>query len=272
MSACCRGARDDLASSAHRHAALVAADVAATGYELRLPAGADDVRATAINTRSGPPVPFSVPTEQPQALGLAYRPRVCWGADESLRHGGDGAELWPPVYSPAQALTVHHAATANDDPDPAATIRAIYQYHAVELGWGDIGYHFLIDKAGVLYEGRWSGVDGLPGHREDGQVATAGHVLGFNTGNLGIALLGEFTNRAPTAAARRTLTLLLAALVRVHGMDPLGAVHYVNPVNAAAKDVDTLSGHRDWLATECPGEKLYGGLSSLREDVARLLT
>jgi hypothetical protein len=209
----------------------------------------------AINTSSGPPVGFSVPTVLPRALGLKYLPRACWGADESLRYDSEG-EIWPPEYSPVQALTVHHTVTANDDPDPAATIRGIYGYHTVDQGFGDIGYHFLIDEAGRLYEGRWSGPDGIPGHRADGQVVTAGHVLGYNTGNIGIALLGDFTDRAPTAAAWRTLTLVLAGLAGLHGLDPLSTVHYVNPVNSATKDVDAISGHLDWLATECPGEKL----------------
>jgi N-acetylmuramoyl-L-alanine amidase len=52
-----------------------------------------------------------------------------------------------------QKLIVHHTATQNNDPDPPATIRSIYYYHAVTQGWGDIGYNFLIDEAGNLYEG-----------------------------------------------------------------------------------------------------------------------
>jgi hypothetical protein len=178
--------------------------------------------------------------------------------------------VWPPVYSPAQAFTVHHTVTANNDPDPASTIRGIYRYHAVDLAWGDIGYHFLIDEAGRLYEGRYSGPDGLPGHREDGQVATAAHTLNYNTGNIGVALLGDFTGREPSAAAQGTLTLLLAVLAQFHELDPLGTVHYVNPVNGMAKDTGTISGHRDWGATECPGAKLYPMLGSLRADAARL--
>lgn len=266
----CQGARDDLEGAGDVHSVLVVADAATTGYELRLPAGATDVHSAAINTRSGPAVRFSIPTELPRAFGLKYLSRACWGADESLRYNDKGAEAWPPAYSPAQALTVHHTVTANDDPDPAATIRAIYRYHAVDLGWGDIGYHFLIDEAGRLYEGRWSGPDGIPAHREDGQVVTAGHVFNFNPGNIGIALLGDFTERVPSAAASWTLTLVLAGLARVHGLDPLGTVHYVNPVNGMVKNTRTISGHRDWGVTECPGKNLYPMLGSLRTGIARL--
>src|SRR5215475_14945518 len=112
--------------------------------------------------------------------------RAAWGADESLRLEPDGTEIWPPEYFSVQALTVHHTATANGDPDPAATVRAIYYYHAVSLGWGDIGYHLIVDEAGTVYEGRWSGSDMVPVFAAtpgpDGRplMVNGGHVLGYN--------------------------------------------------------------------------------------------
>ena len=66
--------------------------------------------------------------------------RAGWGADEALRFDASGNELWPPEFHPTQKLIVHHTAGQNGDPNPAATIRAIYYYHAVTRGWGDIGY------------------------------------------------------------------------------------------------------------------------------------
>lgn len=157
---------------------------------------------------------------------------------------------------------------ANDDPDPAATVRAIYQLHAVTNDWGDIGYHFLIDEEGRIYEGRYSGDDGLPAHDADGKVVTAFHVGGFNSGNLGIALLGTFTEQGPKEAARAALTRLVKVLVRHHGVDPQARVTYTNPVNGTQKEVAEISGHRDWMATECPGEVMYGELERLRTAVA----
>ena len=61
-----------------------------------------------------------------------------------------------------QTLTVHHTVTANTDPDPAATVRAIYFFHCITEDFGDIGYHLLIDQAGTVYEGRYSGPDPVP--------------------------------------------------------------------------------------------------------------
>ena len=107
-------------------------------------------------------------------------------------------------------MTVHHTATANGDADPAATVRAIYRYQAVDRGFGDIGYQYLIDESGRVYEGRYSGTDSYPGHDADGvNVVTAAHVGGFNSGNTGIALLGTLTSLEPTPAARSSLEGLL---------------------------------------------------------------
>src|SRR5207247_276288 len=139
-------------------------------------------------------------------------------------------------------------------------------------GWGDIGYHLLVDEAGTVYEGRWSGTDpvpafaGTPGPDGRPQLVTAGHAFTFNPGNVGIALLGDLTGQPPTAAARRSLTLVLAALCAVTGTDPAGTVDYVNPVNGNTRTVDAISGHRDWNPTECPGNTFYPQLPSVRTD------
>ncbi|MGW6917982.1 N-acetylmuramoyl-L-alanine amidase [Kitasatospora sp. NPDC054939] len=250
--------------------ALIAVDGAA-GYELRLPDGAAQVRSAAIDTVHGPARTAFVPASAPASLGGAvYLPRAAWGADESKRFK-NGVENSPAKYYPAQTLTVHHTDTPNADPDPSATVRAIYEHHAVTLDWGDIGYHFLIDEAGRIYEGRWSGDDGLPAHDAAGKVVTAFHTAGFNSGNLGIALLGTLGDREPTPAARTSLTALLALAAGAHGLDPQAQVTYVNPVNGVTKSVQTISGHRDWLATECPGGTTYATLPALRTDVAGLL-
>jgi hypothetical protein len=195
--------------------------------------------------------------------------RAGWGADESLRFDPAGVEIWPAEFFGVQTITVHHTGTVNDDPDPAARVRAIYRNQAVVEGFGDIGYHFLIDERGRVYEGRRSGT-GIPGFDRAGQMVNAGHVAGFNAGNVGIALLGTLTDRTATRAARVSLTVLLAAIVRWHRLDPLGTVDYVNPINGATATVATIPGHRDWAPTECPGGPMYADLPAVRREVARL--
>ncbi|MEV0639086.1 peptidoglycan recognition family protein [Streptomyces sp. NPDC050619] len=254
-------------SDANGGALLVPADQA-SGYELKAPEGATGLRSLALDTTRGPQRTMAVPADTTRIRGLAYRSRPAWGADESLRFKPDGTENTPTEYYPFQTITVHHTATVNADPDPAATVRGIYELHAVTNDWGDIGYHFLIDEAGIIYEGRYSGEDAMPAHDADSKLVTAFHTVGFNSGNLGIALLGNLMEQGPTDAARSSLTGLVRALVRVHGVDPQATVTYTNPVNGTPKEVAEISGHQDWLETDCPGEVMYKELARLREAVA----
>ncbi|WP_229910885.1 N-acetylmuramoyl-L-alanine amidase [Streptomyces aurantiogriseus] len=247
--------------------ALIAAGDA-TAYELKAPAGASAVRALAIDTTDGPARHFKVPSEPTRVRGVPYLPRPAWGADESKRYK-DGKVNSPEQYYPLQSITVHHTDTPNDDPDPAATVRGIYEYHAVTLDWGDIGYHFLIDEAGTVYEGRYSGDDALPAFDPDGKLVTAFHTAGYNSGNLGIAFLGTLTDRPPTDAAKKALIRLIKVIARFKGLDPQAKITYVNPVNGVTKDVTTVSGHRDWLDTECPGRTMYDLLDEVRAAAAR---
>ncbi|MFF1798577.1 peptidoglycan recognition family protein [Kitasatospora sp. NPDC086009] len=267
----CAGGPDGADRTVGTATALIAAD-GAPGYDLRLPDGAANVRSAAIDTVHGPARTVSLaPTTPVTFCGVEYLSRAAWGADESKRFK-NGVENSPAKYYPLQTLTVHHTDTANADPDPAATVRAIYEYHAITNDWGDIGYHFLIDEAGRIYEGRWSGDDGIPAHDAAGNAVTAFHTAGFNSGNIGIALLGTLSSQAPTAPARTSLTALLAVLTRAHNLDPQAHVTFVNPVNGVTKPVEMISGHRDWLATDCPGGTMYADLPALRADVAAVPT
>ncbi|MFH8465611.1 peptidoglycan recognition family protein [Streptomyces sp. NPDC017991] len=240
----------------------------ASGYELRAPDGATELRSLAVDTTRGPMRAVAVPRDTTRVRGVAYLTRAAWGADEKLRFGSDGKEISPQTYHPFQTLTVHHTATANGDADPAATVRALYQVHAITNDWGDIGYHFLIDEAGRIYEGRYSGETATPAHDEDNKLVTAFHVLSHNPGNLGIALIGNLTSQGPTAAARDALTTLLRSMVRMHGVDPEAKVTYTSPTTGRTREVHEISGHRDWMATECPGGVMHGELAALRKAVA----
>ncbi len=230
----------------------------AEAYQVRVPSGARSPRAVVINTTDGP----SQPTTSSAAAcsdATAVVTRCEWSADESMM-------TWAPEYHPTQKLTVHHTATINDDGNAAATVRAIYRYQAVDRGFGDIGYQYLIDESGRVYEGRYSGTDSYPAHgAKGGNVVTAAHVGGFNSGNTGIALLGTLTSREPAPAARGALEDLLGELSARHGIDPHGSSEYVNPVSGATKMVANISGHRDWAATECPGGTLYARLPAIRD-------
>ena len=160
------------------------------------------MRTLAINTTDGPrrtAARRAVPTDPPPGVRdrARYRDRAGWEADETLRFGPDGTELFPTAFFDVQTFTVHHTVTANADPTPAATVRAIYVAHTVAQNFGDIGYHLLVDQQGGVYEGRWSGADPVPVFGPRGGrplMCNAAHVGGFNAANVGIALLGDLTS------------------------------------------------------------------------------
>ena len=134
---------------------------------------------TAVNTLTPPP---ETVFHTEAAGGITIVPRAGWGADEKLRFDKDNKEIWPPDYRAIKKVIVHHTVTRDPETDPRATLRAIYQYHAVSRGWGDIGYNFLIDQQGTIYEGRFGG-----------DRVVGGHALQYNWGSIGIAILGDYT-------------------------------------------------------------------------------
>ena len=273
---------------------LVSGD-GAEAYQVRgLPTGVRSPRTVAFNTTDGPMRTTGLQTGGAAATSACVS-RAEWGADESLR------SREAPDFFDAQVITLHHTATSNDDPDPAGTVRAIYEYHTVDNGWRDIGYNYLVSEDGRVFEGRWSGELGDTwdplgtnpdtysqacaaggsgadfAHEStsgDALVARGAHVAGFNTGNLGVALVGSFNDRGrykgePTAAAVSAAEQLLAELAERHTIDPEGAVDYVNDETSVT--VQAISGHRDYNATECPGDRLYALLPEIRSAVAALL-
>lgn len=200
--------------------------------------------------------------------GLTVVSRAGWGANE-------GATTWGPSYAPAQCITVHHAAmSVAGVRDYAASVRGIHSYHAVTQGWGDIGYHLLIDPNGVVYQGRATGFANQavfqPGSLlSKPQVVNGGHVFNANTGNIGICLLGHLDQTAPSQAMVNSLVRVLGHLCRGLKLDPRGSVRYTNGARSAMKPV--ITGHRDWADfagnTSCPGGLAYPLLPGIRSRV-----
>ncbi len=179
------------------------------------------------------PLRREVGTQPRRALaGRRFVSRVEWGADERLR--GDTREVGrtDPTRQPVRTLTLHHTATPNADPDPAATVRSLLRCHAVERGLGDLSYAFLIDADGRIYEGR---------HGSGDPANHAGHCAGGPAEDLGIALLGDFTDAVPAPAARRSLLYLLTGLVAWHRLDPFTGVRCADPPYAGPRLVDDLT-------------------------------
>ncbi len=159
-----------------------------------------------------------------------------------------------PVFTNVTHLIIHHSAGSNTANDWAAVVRAIWNYHVNSNGWDDIGYNWLIDPNGVLYEGRPDNYQGA-------------HFCGHNAGTMGVCVMGTYTNVTPTDAALNTLTELLAWKSCQEGIDPEGFSFH----SSSGLNLNNISGHRDGCNTECPGDAFYPMLPSVREDVANYI-
>lgn len=165
------------------------------------------------------------------------------------------------------ALTVGAALAAPGIANAAAptTVRAFGVEVVRRAGWGaDESFRFDAN-----------GDDTMPvfqGRKGNGpRMSNGAHVGGFNAGNVGICLLGDFTATQPTQAARMALVKTLAGLAHLTGLDPLGTTNYVNPISGATKTVPAIAAHREWSATACPGDAFYPHLPGVRQDVAAYL-
>jgi hypothetical protein len=246
----------------------------ADAYQVR---GANtEVRGVAINTTDGPrALEWSEPRAEASHLAQpAVVSREGWGANESLRCKADGTPKFSWSFYPTRKLIVHHTVTANADPDPAATVRAIYHYHVQSRGFIDIAYNFLVDANGIIYKGRYSGPNGtcfqdtLTGENANGRGVTGAHTGGWNSGTLGIAVLGNYEQVPLSEATRTALVEHLAWESERHLLDPLATSTFTNPAGGGSKVAPNISGHRDWSATACPGKNLYAALPLIRQEVA----
>ncbi len=231
-------------------------------FSTESPTWTDDARAVQVRRASGGTVRdlrISFITSPPQPVTPSVMPattirppiitRAGWGANESWRRG-------PPSYAPALKMVfVHHTDTTNlySCTSSAQIVRGIYAYHVKNNGWNDIGYNFLIDRCGHVFEGRYGGVD---------KPVIGAQTLGMNTGSAGIALIGTFTSSRPTTAAMTALERLIAWRLDVAHVNPLTRAYMISSGNEYFHPgqgvwLRAVSGHRDGSATTCPGAALY---------------
>jgi hypothetical protein len=203
-----------------------------------------------------------LPLKQVDLAGApAIIPRSGWGANESIRRGA-------PYYADSVHFAiVHHTAGSNSytRAQSASIVRAIELYHVKGNGWNDIGYNFLVDKYGQIFEGRYGGMT---------RAVIGAHSQGFNTGSVGVAVIGDYTSTGITPAARAALVSLLSWRLDLDHVDPSSSLVRIsagNPRYAAGRAVTlrAISGHRDTYPTTCPGQSLYSQLPSIRAAVAQ---
>ncbi|MCW2784882.1 MAG: N-acetylmuramoyl-L-alanine amidase, family 2 [Marmoricola sp.] len=184
------------------------------------------------------------------AMKVAPKPliysRAQWGANESMR---DKSSLH---YGTIETGFIHHTVNANNyTPDEVpALIRGIYAYHTQSRGWSDIGYNFLVDRFGRIWEGRYGGVD---------RPVVGAHTLGYNEYSFAMSAIGNFDIAEPPQAVLDAYARLFAWKLSLYNI-PATATHlwvkdrYLNAIN----------GHRDVGQTACPGRYLYAKIPSIR--------
>ena len=205
--------------------------------------------------------PAGVPARTLQKAGSpAVIPRSGWNADEKIRRST------PAFASAIRLAVVHHTAGANGytAAQSPSIVRAIELYHVKGNGWNDIGYNFLIDRFGTVFEGRFGGID---------RNVVGAHAEGFNTGAVGVAVMGEYSSLPVSAKARDSLTKLLAWRLDLAHVDPASTLSFISGGNARFPAglpvfLRTVSGHRDTGFTDCPGTALYNLLTTIAGEVA----
>ena len=222
-----------------------------------------DPGTSAADSDLTPAAPTSSAEAQTNAPTIITRAQ--WGADESIRQGS-------PTYMPTiVAGFIHHTDTSNTytEAGAAAQVRSIYLYHVQANGWSDIGYNFLVDRFGRVFEGRYGGVD---------KAVRGAHTGGFNTNTFGVAALGTFTSVAPSSAMISGIERVFAWKFDLNHRDPtakttLTAATFSGSRYAAGTRVtiNTISGHRDMDYTTCPGSLMYAKLPAIRAAVKSLM-
>ena len=233
-----------------------------------------DVKLDYMNTADGAPVETEVPVEQRAAVTEApdIVTRAEWGADESIKSTSGSCVR---RFFPVQQLFVHHTVGRNFDSNPKATMRAIYYFHTRTQGWCDVGYNFVVGWDGTIYEGRWARNYGpWEVHSSEdsrGRAVAGAHVSGYNSGSVGISVMGNFSEVQPPPAVRKALAHLLAWEADRHDLKPRGEHTYRNPETGDTRRLKYIAGHRDAGYTECPGNFLYAALPAIRKDTAAVM-
>jgi hypothetical protein len=228
--------------------------VAAAGTALERRAASPAVAAAALAVAPSNAVVVDAPT---------VITREGWEVDESLPAYA-GTDDWAVRYAHLHAAVVHHTAGSNTYSEASAPsiVRGIYYYHAVTRGWGDIGYNFLVDRFGNIYEGRKGTLESEPG-----EMAIAGHARGYNTSSLGISVMGNFETVSPPEISLTRIVDVIAWHFARSGVDmtkPSGMISPGTATRPAGENLPRIFGHKDVANTTCPA-RIYARIPELAE-------
>ncbi len=258
-----------------RSTSIIDAEGTTIPQEVSSDDGVDPSSVTSQIEAESVTAPAAVKMDTKKAVAQAnIQPRSAWSANESYME-------WTPEYADFEGVIVHHTAGSNNyaKADVPAVIRSLYSYHALTLGWGDIGYNVVVDKYGGRWEGRKGTLDSAAG-----KMVIGGHARPRNTHTLGVSVLGDYTQTdwttgqtlVPSAAVVKAIVDVSAWKFAVSGIDPrtvsplavpTWAESSINSSLQPGSRLPRISGHRDVSSTACPGS-IYNSLGTIRRDVA----
>jgi hypothetical protein len=189
--------------------------------------------------------------------------RAGWGAQDCPPRAA-------PSYGSVKMAFVHHTVNLNDysRAEAPSIVLAICRYHRNSNGWNDIGYNFLVDKYGTIYEGRAGGID---------RPVIGAQAQGYNAESTGIANIGTFDSVPQTNEAMDAMARLIRWKLPLSGAPTAGRVTVTSAGGASNRypagtpvTFERISGHRDGDSTDCPGAALYAQLPDLRARVGNV--
>jgi hypothetical protein len=223
-------------------AALPSGDQSATGSA--------PIEKTATSQTASTSTGGSGDTAALTAMTVAPKPmiysRAQWGANEALR---DKSSL---RYGTIKTGFIHHTVNANNyTPEQVpALLRGIYAYHTQTRGWSDIGYNFLVDRFGRIWEGRYGGVD---------RPVVGAHTLGYNEYSFAMSAIGNFEIAQPPQAVLDAYASLFAWKLSLSDIRA-----DANHLWVKDRYLYAINGHRDVGSTACPGKYLYAQIPGIR--------
>jgi len=225
-----------------------------SGYEVSVAAGDEAVADIAlVHERVERTVSESVSLAEASAAPFPVRSRSAWNTRGNPTLSAAGQ---------VQLAVVHHTATSNNysSAQVPAIIRSMQAYHMDHLGWSDIGYNFVVDRFGVIWEARSGSI---------GRGVIGAHAGGFNTGSVGVSIIGNYVGVSPSAPSIESASRVVGWKLATSGVDPRGSGPVTSRGSSTIPSGQTVHlprvvGHRDVGATSCPGS-IYGRMGSIRQ-------
>ncbi|HLT85828.1 MAG TPA: N-acetylmuramoyl-L-alanine amidase [Phototrophicaceae bacterium] len=227
------------------------------------PAATLPYQQSAARTAAAPQSTTAVTDEEPsfgvKSSSTVRQPsivtRAQWGADDSRVRHSDHVAL--------RAAVIHHTAGTNSytQAQSASIVRGIHYYHAVTRDWGDIGYNFLVDRFGTIYEGRKGSLTAKPG-----QMVIGAHAAPRNTNTMGLSVMGDFTKARVPQAAMDAFADVIAwqfSLAGLSATEKSGLTSTGTYARPAGQNLGRVFAHRDVSNTACPGDEIYSRIGEL---------